>query len=336
MNDRSIAITMEHLPPLGTAVSEVVAPTMKLYAPLLQKNKQTIESVKKTTHSYGPHERQQLDVYTTPKPSVRNGRIPVLIFCYGGGLIRGDKTLPGYADNLCHANIASFFALRKGYSVVVPDYRLVGKHDVKFPSGGEDVSLTVEWVAQHADLFGNDPLDIFVMGNSAGGLHTSTFLLHQSFAPTRAKLFSGNSTRLRGAILLSVPFHMKFSHANRAETNKAYFANLDEEVPLGLLKTAKKAGPIDIMQAGMHTFILNGDLDPVDELFQTRDDFIAEWLSIGTKQSRSTLAVDIMPGHNHISPFCSLGTGIDEEEAWGHQVSAFCDNVRLFKPSNAE
>lgn len=324
---------MEQLPPLGTAVGEIIRPTLQIYAPLLVKNKEKIQSVKKATHSYGPHERQQLDVYTTPKPSSRNGRTPVLIFCYGGGLTMGHKTLPDYAENLCHANIASFFALQHGYSVVVPDYRLVGKHDAKFPSGGEDVALTIEWIANNADKFGTEPVDIFVMGNSAGGLHTSTFLLDKSFVATRAKLLSGNGTRLRGAILLSVPFHMQFSHGDRAATNKTYFGDdVAANVPLGLLKTAKEAGEIDFMKAGVRTFILNGDLDPVDELLQTRDDFIAEWLSIGTKESRSSLAVDIMVGHNHISPFASLGTGIEKEEAWGHQVAAFCDNIRLFKP----
>ncbi|KAI5358133.1 putative carboxylesterase, type B, alpha/Beta hydrolase [Septoria linicola] len=323
---------MEHLPALGTAVGEIVKPTLQLYEPLLLQNKDKILSIPKATYSYGTHDRQKLDLYTALKPSSRNGRTPILIFCYGGGLTMGHKTLPGYAEDLCHANIASFFALKHGYHVVVPDYRLVGKHDAKFPSGGEDVALTIEWISEHADHFGPEPVDIFIMGNSAGGIHTSTFLLHESFKNTRARVLFRTGPRLRGAILLSVPFHMRKSSPSRSETNKTYFGDAEANAPLGLLKTARQTGDIDFVQAGVRTFILNGDLDPVDEILQPRDDFIEEWLSVGTKQSTSSLAVDMMLGHNHISPFCSLGTGNEEEEAWGHQVAAFCDNVRLFRP----
>lgn len=320
---------MEQLPPLGKSIGDIVKPTLGVYAPLLNKNAETIQSVPKETHSYGPTERQQLDIYTPPKPSIVNGRKAVLVFIYGGGFVNGQKTLPGY---LAHANIASFFALKYGYTVVVPDYRLVNTHsDAKFPSGGEDLALVVDWIASNV---GPEPKDLFMMGNSAGGVHLSTFLLHSSFAATRAKISSSKETQLRGVVLLSVPFHFHHAHPDRAEILTSYYGTSDahqELCPAGLLSTARKNGPIDFLEDGVRVLVLNGDLDPDDEILIPRDDFLKEWSMVDSPKGRSALAVDFMTGHNHISPFCSLGTGIDKEEAWGVQVAVFCETLRKFQ-----
>ncbi|KAK4505937.1 hypothetical protein PRZ48_003902 [Zasmidium cellare] len=324
---------MDQLPPLGKAVADVILPTLKIYDPLLRNNADQIRSVKKETHSYGPTERQQLDAYHAPKPSLINGRQAVLIFLYGGGLVHGHKVLTGHASDLCHANIAAFFALHYGYSVVVPDYRLVNSHGAKFPSGGEDVALTVEWILKNAGSFGPEPIDLFIMGNSAGGIHLSTFLLHQDFANTRAKVLEGSGMRLRGAILLSVPFNFDYAHPSRAEVLQTYFGDHKVNSPQGLLKTVQGNGIIDWVQAGVRAFILNAELDADDEILDARDDFIKQWMLDTSTKNRNALAIDWMPGHNHISPFCSLGTGIEVEEAWGHQVGGFCDNIRKFQPS---
>ncbi|CAK4033486.1 alpha beta-hydrolase [Lecanosticta acicola] len=325
---------MEQLRELGTAIKDIIGPTMKTYEPLLLKNADHIRSIQKdkTTHTYGPHERQQLDVYPAPNASLINGRHPVLMFFYGGGLVSGNKTLPGYAGDLCHANIASFFGQKYGYTTVIPDYRLVNAHDAKFPSGGEDVALSVEWVFENAGMFGPEPIDLFLMGNSAGGIHCSTFLLHPDFQSTRQKLLGGNGTRLRGCTLLSVPFEFSQSDASRAEVLRTYFGDAQQNSPLGLLRTARENQTLDFLDSGLRVFVLNGELDPVNEIMKPRDDFVQEWLAIGTVQSRTSLAVDMMPGQNHISPFCSLGTGLEQEEAWGYQVAAFCDSIRKFAP----
>lgn len=319
---------MDQLPPLGKAIGDIVKPTLGIYAPLLTKNAETIRSVPKETHSYGPTERQQLDIYTPANPSLINGRKAVLVFIYGGGFVNGQKTFPGF---LAHANIASFFALKYGYTVLVPDYRLVHTHaDAKFPSGGEDLALVVDWITNNV---GPEPNDLFMMGNSAGGVHLSTFLLHSSFSSARAKVLSGKGTRLRGAVLLSVPFHFHHSTPDRAEVLTSYYGTPQahlELCPAGLLSTASKNGPIDFLANGVRVLVLNGDLDPDDEILISRDDFLEEWSKIGSPESRSALAVDFMIGHNHISPFCSLGTGIAKEEAWGVQVAIFCQTLRQF------
>ena len=325
---------MDKLPAFGKAISDCIGPTLKTYEPLLVQNAAKIQSLKKATHSYGPHDRQQLDIYHCSNPSLINGRRAVLIFLYGGGLIHGSKTLPGYAQDLCHANIAYFFSHNFGYDVVVPDYRLVHQHDAKFPSGGEDVALAVDWVVKNAATFGDESIDLFVMGNSAGGVHLSTFLLHSDFVGTREKVLrEDGKVRLRGAVLLSVPFHFQKALQNRAEVLETYFDGDHEgKCPLGLLRAARESGGLDILETNLRVFVLNGELDPEDEIMKPRDDFVEEWLKIGGVRSRIALAVDFMRGQNHISPFCSLSTGIEREEAWGHQVGSFCNDIRKTTP----
>ena len=107
---------MDQLPALGKSIQNIVQPTFKIYDPLLKANAETIRSVKKETFTYGSHERPQLDVYSPPTPSRINGRHPILMFEYGGGLIQGARTLPPF-DGLVHANVGAFFALKFGYTV---------------------------------------------------------------------------------------------------------------------------------------------------------------------------------------------------------------------------
>lgn len=325
---------MDQLPPLGKAIQGIVGPTFKIYEPLIRHNAEAIRSVKKETFAYGSHERQQLDVYSPPQPSISNGRKPVLMFEYGGGLVQGHKTLPGF-DGLVHANVGAFFSLKFGYTVVIADYRLMS-HGAKFPSGGEDIALAIEWVSSNQVGPGSEPVDLFIMGNSAGGIHLSTFLLHSDFAETRKKILSGQGTRLRGCIMLSVPFDFAGTHPSRAETLEGYFGDYEANSSLGQLKSARaQQSPLDFVKGGVRVFVLNGELDPEDEILQPRDRFVKDWLEMSDNESRCALAVDSMTGHNHISPFASLSTGIEREEAWGGQVAAFCDHIRKFAPREA-
>ncbi|KAK5116578.1 hypothetical protein LTR85_009203 [Meristemomyces frigidus] len=331
---------MDKLPALGKRIQNIVLPTFNIYAPLIRANAETIRSVKKETFTYGPHERQQLDVYSPPSPTLINGRKPVVMFEYGGGLIQGARTLPPpMFEGLVHANVGAFFALKFGYTVVIADYRLLS-HGAKFPSGGEDIALAVEWICQNQSQVGpgEEAVDLFVMGNSAGGIHLATFLLHPDFAETRRKVCTGSGTRLRGAVLLSVPFTFASAHESRADTLTEYFGDYTANAPLGLLKSARKQHgqePFDFVKSGTRVMALNGELDPEDEILLSRDDFVKEWLEMSDNASRGALAVDWMPRHNHISPFASLSTGIEREEAWGCQVAAFCDNIRKFAPVEA-
>ena len=92
----------------------------------------------------------------------------------GGGIRDGDRGGDArFPDSLglIYANLGTFFADR-GFVTIVSDYRTTTSHPkLTFPQGAEDVSLTLEWLATHADLAHANLSNVFVAGNSAGGTH---------------------------------------------------------------------------------------------------------------------------------------------------------------------
>jgi alpha/beta superfamily hydrolase len=157
----------------GQGIFDILEPTFVIFSALLSKpeNKAAILAIHSTTESYGPHPRQKLDIYKAPNDSKDT---PILVFFYEGGLTMGDKISPKF--NLVYHNLGAFFASR-GITTIIPDYRRVnspfGGEDAVFPSGAENVSLALKWVENFNT---SSKRNVFIMGNSAGGVHISTFL----------------------------------------------------------------------------------------------------------------------------------------------------------------
>ena len=105
--------------------------------------------------AYGPHPRQQMDVYA---PDLAAGETaPVLVFFYGGGWDSGSRTLYGWAAQALAA---------QGFVVAMPDYRIVP--DVLFPVFIEDAAASTAKAAAVAAQYGGDPRRLGVIGHSAG------------------------------------------------------------------------------------------------------------------------------------------------------------------------
>ncbi|KAH9893778.1 alpha/beta-hydrolase [Xylariomycetidae sp. FL2044] len=315
--------SMDQLKQFGRSIDDVLMPTFGAYADLLKAKAVEIRSTRHETHQYGDHERQLLDVYYPEKAPVApfNDAEPVLAFFYGGGFVGGDRVNRGYADGLIFGNIGHFFASEYGITVVVVDYRLIA-HGAKYPSGGEDVQRAVEWIGSSlVKKAGYESIDLFLLGNSAGGVHVATYLLDGQFAASRAKVLAearaGPGALLRGGLFLGVPFHWG-SESNGILTG--YFGEgkkLWDHSPLGLLEAAKKkkkqGGP---ELPGVGILIQMSELD-VDMFIETAREFQQAW------PGRSTVEFQILEGHNHISPQLGLATGIEKEEQWGRQVAVF-------------
>ena len=300
---------MDQLPSFGREIFSVIEPTARLLVPGIQENASSILSTPKETLSYGAHPRQQLDVYSPKSPEKFSRKpAPILIFIYGGGFLIGDKTLPEVP--LVHANIGHFFTER-GFITIIPDYRLLS-HGAKFPSGGEDVAGVVEWVKKQ---YGYSPQDLFIMGNSAGGVHVATFMLSPLFKGVRDSVAAENKNGIRwkGAVILAAPFHYRLVMEQRSDPLKTYYGNrVQEDCALGLLKASPEEA-----QWSPKVLVLYATLDPEDEIIKPNLDFIEEWRNTGRKD----LDVKLLEGHNHISPVFTIGTGRDDQEAWGHVVA---------------
>lgn len=282
------------------------------------KNKEAILSIPKTTETYGPHPRQKLDIYLPPSSPES---APILIFAYGGGLIAGDKIVPDMMipEGLMYHNVGTFFANR-GFRTIIPDYRRVnssrGGEDAVFPSGGEDISLVLKWLEKYVE---GNKADLFLMGNSAGGLHISTFLLEPMFFAQRKELVDAKKgLALKGFIDLSVPHHFKSADSTRLDINERYFgpsADVEAHCPYGLLKTAIESGKSRIETAVPKTLVLLDEFDPEDEITDSINDFVGLWRKGWGEEG---LTFETIQGHNHISPPAALMSG--EGEQWGEDV----------------
>ncbi len=105
--------------------------------------------------AFGSH-GQSLDIWA-PEGGEAAGPLPVVIFWYGGGWVKGDRTSYAFAGRAL---------AREGFLVVIPDYRKVPA--VRFPAFLDDGAEAAAWVEDNIAQHGGDPARVAVMGHSAG------------------------------------------------------------------------------------------------------------------------------------------------------------------------
>ncbi|KAG9698505.1 alpha/beta-hydrolase, partial [Aureobasidium melanogenum] len=301
---------MDQLPEFGREIWPGLMPTMKAYATLHEKNRSSIESTPREEFTYGSDSRQKLDVYS---PKQVSDDTPILVFLYGGGLSRGDKRMPTppTAEGLVYANIGHYYASR-GFVTVIPDYRRTGEGAV-FPSGGQDLAGALEWIKNRFNT-GNHKL--WIMGNSAGAVHSATWLLEPSLAESRKTVQTG-SVVVQGVILVSIPAHFQQAGADRSEVLTAYYKDrLEEDCALGLASRAQT--PITKL------LVVTATLDPEDEILKPSQDFVNKYKE---KFGQDSLSEVLLEGHNHFSTTLALGTGIEREESLGAEVFKWMGQV---------
>lgn len=326
--------TISKLP--SRSIFEVLKPSFQAFYPLLAANASKIKSVARSTHSYGSHARQKCDVY---QPSTKSDGSPILAFFYGGGLIRGDRALgpPMDAMDLIYANLGAFFALQ-GYTTVVGDYRRVNDRqmgtgeDATFPSGGDDMSALLTWLVDSSEspvyTAQKSTRDLFLMGNSAGGLHCATFMLYDKYLQQRQKLVKADSLlRWKGVVLLSVPCDQDTAAPGRKVVNEAYWPltlnGSSVEVDTAAGHAEHSFGPAGLLRkltgsrgelAIPAVLMAEDEFDPADEIADSIGRFEKLW------EDKFGDGMDKLwvEGHNHISPPLALMSG--EGEKWGHDV----------------
>ena len=101
----------------------------------------------------------ELDLYLPEA----DGPVPVVVYVHGGGWQRGSRRDP---PPLLEADFYDRIAAQ-GVAVAAIDYRLSG--EARFPAPLEDVRTAVDWVRDHAAVYGLDAGRVFLWGDSAGG-----------------------------------------------------------------------------------------------------------------------------------------------------------------------
>ncbi|MFO6446789.1 alpha/beta hydrolase [Erythrobacter sp. NE805] len=103
---------------------------------------------------FGSH-GQRLDIWAPEGPA--QGPRTTVIFWYGGGWAKGDRTSYAFAGRAL---------AREGFLVVIPEYRKVPQ--VHFPAFLDDGAEAVRWVQDNIAAHGGDRKLIAFMGHSAG------------------------------------------------------------------------------------------------------------------------------------------------------------------------
>ena len=133
--------------------------------------------------SYGPLERQSLDIYKADSP---RANAPVLVFIHGGSWSEGRKGIYKF--------LAEGFT-SEGFDVVVPNYRLYP--NAVYPQMIED---TAKAIAYAANQYPNRRLA--VMGHSAGGYNALMATLNKRFLSAEGV---DVCDRIAGVISLAAP-----------------------------------------------------------------------------------------------------------------------------------
>jgi acetyl esterase/lipase len=84
---------------------------------------------------------------------------PAVLYLHGGGMISGSVAL--------YDGPISRYVSSSGVPMLAVNYRLAPEHP--YPTPVEDCYSGLQWLAEHADELGVDPVRIAVMGDSAGG-----------------------------------------------------------------------------------------------------------------------------------------------------------------------
>ncbi|WP_082462718.1 carboxylesterase/lipase family protein [Sphingobium sp. Leaf26] len=103
------------------------------------------------------------------KPAKAHGKLPVMVWVYGGGFVNGGSSPPTYSG----AKLA-----RQGVLVVSFNYRLGRFGTFRHPALGTDQVVNyglmdqiaaLQWVRRNVAAFGGDPAQVTLVGESAGG-----------------------------------------------------------------------------------------------------------------------------------------------------------------------
>ncbi|WP_407495849.1 alpha/beta hydrolase [Pseudooceanicola sp. MF1-13] len=258
---------------LGKELSrEMVGGTMKLYGPLHATETDEGLTVERDI-SYGGHERQKLDIFAPEDTSVLK---PVMVFAHGGGFVRGDK---GGAQNIGRA-----FA-REGVVTITMNYRFAP--EATWPSGAEDVSGVLSWIAENAQSYGGDPDKVFLSGNSAGSVHVADYAFHEEF--------QREDDGVIGVILISPPAIDLTGRELDPQRDALYFGPDGDRAAQSIINALD----------GRKLPVLIAYAENEPELIMNQTRILIDGLT--ARDGRLPLVTGV-PGHNHISIVEHIGT----------------------------
>ncbi|KAF9114796.1 hypothetical protein BGX27_009830 [Mortierella sp. AM989] len=235
-----------------------------------------------------------LDVY---KPnSVQGGDDrPVFIHIHGGGWTQGSKSWPG--------PILTELISRK-WVVVSIDYRLSAK--AGYPTQLIDCKRALRWVKDEIRIFGGDPNNVIVGGNSSGG-HMAALLALTPNLPEYQPGFEDVDTTVQGCVPQSAALDLTDMNNYGHHDGKGRFIKdvaHREGSPMSPenINFMKEHSPIfKLKDAKVPFLVVHGDLDLISPV-QTARDFVKEFQS---KSEASVSYLEIPDAHHAFEVYSS-------------------------------
>jgi arylsulfatase len=111
------------------------------------------------------------------------GKHPAIVFFYGGGWVKGTTA---------HFQEQARFFSERGYTVFLPDYRVLRRDGTRVHHALEDAADAYAWVLENAERFNVDPECVVLAGGSAGGHLALSIPLLRPDLPLPAALVAFN------------------------------------------------------------------------------------------------------------------------------------------------
>ncbi|HXZ67322.1 MAG TPA: alpha/beta hydrolase [Alphaproteobacteria bacterium] len=282
----------------GRAMGPEGFASMAIYTPFHEKEPYKNVRLERDL-SYGPDERNRLDVFSAPDARQGDDR-DVLMFVHGGGFTGGSKNTPGspYNDNV------PLWAMRSGLVGVNMTYRLAPQH--KWPSGIEDIAGAVDWVRKNIRARGGNPERVFVHGVSAGASHVGMYVSHSHVV---------GGPPIAGAILQSGCYD--FTHDGLGSPpgeNQAAYLGTDQS------KLAERAALNGLVETKTACLYALTEMDP-----GTFQGYTLRLIKAYAARRGQWPSFVYLRGHNHFTGTIALNTA---DDYFGQQILAFMDSTK--------
>lgn len=139
------------------------------------------------------------------KPAKARGKLPVMVWIYGGGFVNGGASPPTYsgAPLAKRGVVMVSFNYRLGRFGFFAHPALAGDGSQRSPSGNFgylDQLAALQWVQRNIEAFGGDPANVTIIGESAGAISVNTLLTSPAARGlfTKAAILSGGEGVIPG------------------------------------------------------------------------------------------------------------------------------------------
>lgn len=251
------------------ALTLAACSTHEVYDTVVPKDRRTQVAARDV--SFGPLERQKLDVYA----ATTGAQAPVVVFLYGGSWQEGDKGLYDF--------VGRAFA-GKGFVTVIPDYGKVP--DVEFPTFLQDNALALKWVMENIANYGGYPDELFVVGHSAGAYNAAMLALDRQYL----RGVGLDDETIDGVVGMSGPYDF---YPFTSETGKRVFG----AVPNAATTTQPVA---QVRRGAPPMFLLIGSEDETVRPYNVKS------LADALRQKGVRVETEVYQGLNHTDPVLVL------------------------------